>query len=68
MAITILKQNYIIQVFMFSNSPFIHVYLQTERRYCINSKYLEVTGRGVLQASSYMLGKTIKRLEKYELG
>ena len=53
---------------MFSNSPLIYVYLQTERWYCINSKYLEVTGSGVIQASSYVFGKTIKPLEKYELG
>jgi len=53
---------------MFSKSPFIYVCLQTERLYCINSKYFVATGRDVLQASSFVFGKTIKPLDKYELG
>jgi len=68
MAITILKQKYLIRVFLFSNSPFIYyIYRRRDDAALRVSEYLEVTGRGVLQASSYVFGKTIKPLEKYEL-
>jgi len=65
MAITILKQKYLRQIFLLSNSPFINYIDRRKDDTALRvGKYLEDTGRGGIQASLYVFGKTRKSLEK----